>query len=400
MEEVFVIAAAVDLAEAAERDWDAIVAGAGPAGALVSRELGRRGARVLLVDKAAFPRTKVCGGCLNQRALAVLGRTGLGPAVRAIRAVPLGVMCLAAGGRQCRIALGGTRAVSRDVFDAALVREAVRAEVTFLPETTATVLPVGGELRPVRLRRGRTERVARARVALAADGLGGKAWGGGPVRADEGSRLGAGAVVEAPSADYAAGTVYMACGRGGYVGLVRVAEGRLEVAAAFDPAYVRRAGGLGGAARRIVDGAGLPAVPGLERATWRGTPLLTRKRRHVAAERVFAVGDAAGYVEPFTGEGISWALETGEAVTPLALRAIRGWRAELAAEWEALYRSLVGRRQRACRLVAGVLRHPSLVRAILALVGRAPWLARPVLAMTNHTDLPAHGDERARGAMR
>jgi flavin-dependent dehydrogenase len=52
---------------AAGRLWDVVVVGAGPAGAMAARELARRGAGVLLVDRAQFPRYKVCGGCLNPR---------------------------------------------------------------------------------------------------------------------------------------------------------------------------------------------------------------------------------------------------------------------------------------------------------------------------------------------
>ena len=49
---------------------DVLVIGAGPAGSVTARELARRGRRVLLVDKAAFPRPKVCGCCLNAAAVA------------------------------------------------------------------------------------------------------------------------------------------------------------------------------------------------------------------------------------------------------------------------------------------------------------------------------------------
>src|SRR5437762_947004 len=53
------------LADAERRVWDVVVVGAGPAGAAAARELARRSVSVLLVDKAVFPRWKVCGSCLN-----------------------------------------------------------------------------------------------------------------------------------------------------------------------------------------------------------------------------------------------------------------------------------------------------------------------------------------------
>src|SRR5262245_45239038 len=54
--------------KAVER-FDAIVVGAGPAGSATAIHLARGGARVLLVDKARFPRDKPCGGGLTGRAL-------------------------------------------------------------------------------------------------------------------------------------------------------------------------------------------------------------------------------------------------------------------------------------------------------------------------------------------
>ena len=136
----------------------------------------------------------------------------------------------------------------------------------------------------------------------------------------------------------------MACGAGGYTGLVRLEDGRLDVAAAFDAAWVRAAGGPGRAAARLLREAGWPAPDRLEALPWRGTPALTRRPRRVAAERLFVVGDAAGYVEPFTGEGMAWALASGAAVAPLAARAVT-WRPELARRWADLHSRVVGRRQ-------------------------------------------------------
>jgi 2-polyprenyl-6-methoxyphenol hydroxylase-like FAD-dependent oxidoreductase len=57
--------------------WDAIVIGAGPAGALAARQLALVGLQTLLLDAKQFPREKVCGGYLNSRALEVLRQAGL-----------------------------------------------------------------------------------------------------------------------------------------------------------------------------------------------------------------------------------------------------------------------------------------------------------------------------------
>ncbi len=172
----------------------------------------------------------------------------------------------------------------------------------------------------------------------------------------------------------------MACGGGGYTGLVRLEDGRLDAAAAFDAAWVRAAGGPGRAAARMVDEAGWPAANRLEESAWRGTPALTRRPRRVAAERLFVVGDAAGYVEPFTGEGMAWALASGTAVAPLAAER---WRPELARQWTDLHGRIVGRRQTVCRTAAAVLRRPWLTRLVVRLLAHAPGLAAPVVRLLN-----------------
>jgi flavin-dependent dehydrogenase len=178
-------------------------------------------------------------------------------------------------------------------------------------------------------------------------------------------------------------TIYMAVGREGYVGLVRVEDGRLNVAAAFEPALVRRHGGPGAAAVAILAEAGFPAIRALEYATWRGTVGLSRRTRPLAAERLFVLGDAAGYVEPFTGEGIAWALESARAVAPLALLAMERWDPRFEQAWLDLHRRRVGRRQLLCRACALALRHPWMVSIAFEMLTHVPRSAGLVVARLN-----------------
>ncbi len=187
-----------------------------------------------------------------------------------------------------------------------------------------------------------------------------------------------GVVAAKAPAFYTAGVIFMACGRCGYLGLVRLEDGRLDLAAAFDPGWLRTRGGPGHAAVKLLAEVGWPPVPELAELAWRGTPALTRRARRLAAERLFLLGDAAGYIEPFTGEGMAWALAAGRAVAPLAARAAERWHPGLAYEWGSVYRRLIGQRQLVCRGVAAVLRWPGLTRMIIHLLGRAPVLAAPV----------------------
>jgi flavin-dependent dehydrogenase len=201
-------------------------------------------------------------------------------------------------------------------------------------------------------------------------------------------------LVEAAPAFFQPGTIYMACGEGGYVGLVRLEDGRLDIAAALDPRSIKSAGGLGKAAVRILGETGWPAIDCLEDLPWRGTPELTRRAPYLTEDRLFVLGDAAGYVEPFTGEGIGWAVASATAVAPLAARAVRAWDPALARRWHFLYRQIVTRRQRICRLVARVLRRPRLMGAMVTVLAQAPWLATPFVRRLNRSSLELGGPRR------
>lgn len=373
------------LPQACSREWDVAVIGAGPAGATAAREAARQGMSVLLVDKEDFPRAKVCGCCLNQAALAELETMGLGALPARLGGRPLRTLRLAAGKNQASIPLPSGMALSRNRLDAALAEEAVRSGASFLPGTTALLLdppePTG---RRVVLRQKTETGHVHARLVLAADGLKGSFLQRTalPQILRRSSRIGAGTIIPDGPVFYEPGIIYMACGRGGYLGLVRLEDGRLDAAAAFDPDFVRKSGGPGKAAEALLARTGFPALENLAALAWSGTPPLTRRSLFPAGERLFLIGDAAGYVEPFTGEGIAWALASARAVGPLALQAVRGWTPALAQEWASLHRQLFARRQRVCRWTTEGLRHPLLTRMAVTLLARSPrWAAALVRAV-------------------
>ncbi len=368
------------LTAVATQSWDAVVVGAGPAGSLAARELARLGRSVLLVDRATFPRWKVCGCCLNGSALGTLAAVGLGDLPERLGAIPLTGVTLAAGGRQASLRLPAGVALSREAFDVALIREAIRAGAAFRQGTTVR-RATGDELELIA---GSESVRVQPGIAIAADGLNGQltALSGERSAVAPRSRIGAGVVVERAPKDYVSRQIFMAVGRGGYVGLVRLEDGRLDVAAAFDPEFVRTSGGLGTAASAVLAEAGFPAIADLAESPWRGTPLLTRRARQIAGERWYAIGDAAGYVEPFTGEGMAWALASGVAVAPLVAR---DWSPSSMAEWESTHRRLVRSRQTVCRIVAKVLRSPRLSRLAVRVLAVAPGLSRPVVAGLNRS---------------
>jgi flavin-dependent dehydrogenase len=387
------VSASIEAAEASRRSWDAIVIGAGPAGALAARQLARQNLQTLLVERRAFPRAKVCGCCLNQRAVAALHAGGLDRLLRSCWAVPLRRFVLRCGGRQVALPLPGGMALSRGVFDAALVRAALDAGAQFLPETSAALLPGSRDAsrRRLRLTFGGNHMVETdSRVVLAADGL---AHSSLPPHefvsyTQSHSRIGLGAILSQDVSNVPRGVIHMAIGRGGYVGLVRLEDGRLNVAAAMDRDFIRRCGSTSESVAQVLSEAGSSIPRGLHEAAWHGTVEFSRRTPRPAGHRVLLLGDAAGYVEPFTGEGIAWALAAATAAPPLAARGLLDWNETIERTWVRCHRQLVHRRQRWCRMTAWLLRRPVLANAAIALLRRFPSLAAPVVRRLNAADAP------------
>ncbi len=380
------IGAGLPLSEAAGRNWDVLVAGAGPAGALTAYNLARQGGRVLLVDKASYPRWKVCGCCLNGATLRALEVAGLGALPKRLGGVPLQRLELHVRGQEAVIGLPIGMALSRQALDAALVAEAIAAGATFLPQTEASWLSADERQSRVRLQQGTEEVVASASVTVAADGLGGRFLRARPdmsAAVSPQAPVGLGAIVESPPDCYAPHTIYMACSPGGYVGAVRLEDGRLDLAAALDRRRLQDSETPAAAVSKILQENGLCSPPGLESLHFRGTPPLTRRRRHVAAERLFVLGDAAGYLEPFTGEGMSWATQQSLLLTPIVMRAAAGWSAGLAEQWQSCFERFLKERQGVCRVATWLVRRPVIAQAAVATLRRFPGLAGPWVHAVN-----------------
>jgi flavin-dependent dehydrogenase len=378
------------LEDAAAGVWDVIILGAGPAGAIAAGELGRRGARTLLVDRKAFPRAKVCGACLNLAALEALRLAGLGELVGELRGIKLETLELALATRSIRLPLPGGMALSRARFDAALVDAAASSGAIFLAQTEGLIGAIHSDARRVNLMQPGRKITALARVVVIATGLGQARFACEPVVSSQAravSRIGAGCTIDQLPGFDREGTIYMAVGDRGYVGWVRLEDGCLNVAAVFERNFVRQCGNPGAAAERILSHAGYGRAPALRDASWQGTLPLTRQTRPIAGERLFVVGDATGYDEPFTGDGMARAMVSGEAIVPLVAAGIRRWDPALPRIWGSLHRRVVSRRQLLCRGIAALLNHPKLARPAFGMIMRVPEVAQVLIRLVNSTSI-------------
>lgn len=359
---------------------DVAVIGGGPAGAVAALLAVRAGLDTLVIERATFPRDKVCGGTLNGNAISALVTAGARSALTAAGSVALRRFELHAGDSRVDVPLTLHEAVARRDFDAELLRLAESAGARVFLGANASIVDHGTENVNLEARTevGRTP--IRARVVVAADGLGSRVLGESTVA--ERSRIGAGAVLDCADDSLPAGVLRMAVGRGGYVGLVRLPSGELDVAAALDAEFVRGRT-LGRACDDLLEQAGLDA-PRLRDRSLHGTTTLTRTPASVARGRVFAVGDAAGYVEPFTGEGMGWAFSCALALAPLLARAVAG-DVDVASEYTRSIERAVRARQRLCRSLAWTLRHPALVEIAVTLLRAFPSLASNVIAHLDRT---------------
>jgi menaquinone-9 beta-reductase len=435
-----IIPSTVSAEIATQTRWHAVVIGAGPGGAAVAIRLARHNMRVLLVDRDSMPRPKLCGCCLSSMALAELADLQIPPGK--LRPVPLNAVCVAAAGGSAWIAMERSACLSRESLDSTLVQQAIDAGAHWLPgvnvsaidsalgdpRVSALGLSVGILGRFVSQPLPFSGIVLHAECAVVAAGLADH------IRIQNGSgsaiprrfpwpakrplerrqtalksRVGVGTTLATEAMDLESGKLVMAVARGGYCGLVRLEDGRIDLAAAIDRRLLSDSAGPAGAVRRILhevfdgqplDGFTLPSDDALTVATYRATPPLTHRSSLVAGDtgRIFRVGDAAGYVEPFTGEGMGWALASSrlcaEAILahwPPRVHPADPIQVVAAGDrYRRTYKRLFASHHARCLRVARSLRSPRLVAGGLWLTRRVPWIARGVLPLLIGSVAPGH----------
>jgi flavin-dependent dehydrogenase len=358
--------------------------------------LARGGARVLMMDRARFPRPKLCGDTLNPGTLAMLRRLGMADALERA-ALPLdGMIVTGEHGVRVQAEYGaGVRALSivRDALDAVLVKVAVDAGVR-LEEGTLVRRPLvdtGGTPRVrgvvVAGRDGRDLRVP-APFVIAADGR----------RSAIAIPLGLARQPRRPRR-WAIGAYFtgvedlrtfgeMHVRRGRYVGVAPVPGGAANVCLVVpnprrmdDPgAVLARAIARDPALGRRFARAEMIAAPSV-------LGPLAVDARDAGMDGVLLAGDAAGFIDPMTGDGLRFAVRGGELAAETVLDALAGRlaqqphvalrerrRREFAAKWR-FNRTLrrlvgIGVSVEAAGLVA--LAAPVVLRRAIRFAGDAP----------------------------
>jgi geranylgeranyl reductase family protein len=353
--------------------YDVIIVGAGPAGTTCARTCAAAGLKTALIDKNRFPRPKPCGGAVSEQALSYLDFT-LPPDIR-------GQECFGARvyyqghsvevRKQHRIAV----LVSRENFDSFLLKKAIDAGAHFFPDEKCT----STSMRPdsVEVRTGTS--AYQARYVIGADGVHSVVAQAVRPRFTQ-EEIAVALVSHAPMGDQRgeenlSGRLEM------HFGIAPMGYGWV-----FSHRGYRSVGIMGIASKSFRHQDVLSEFSrnlGIPLSDVRGHLIpLGGIKRTIQSGRILLVGDAAGFADPFHGEGISYAILSGKLAAKAVSDVIRTEKDDAAA--------LIWYQHECERLIRKNLR---VARSMAKLLGRYPKLFLRIFfdnpaALEKYLDIP------------
>jgi geranylgeranyl reductase family protein len=298
--------------------YDVVIVGAGPAGAVLAYLLAKAGAEVLLLEKKVFPRYKACGGGLTQRALDSLPfevDEVIEERVHRVKAFVRNECAFELNVQQPVISM-----VMRDRFDHYLVKKALEAGVHFQEGTTFKHLSGEVEALKVETSFGPVE----TRFVVGADGVNSRvARALGLQRPDN--------VINAVEAEVYLGdperlaefkhTAHFCFGLipQGYAWLFPKRD-HLSIG------VLSRSMTLKNLKRNLfsyLEAVGFGSSMEVKALRPHLVPYGPGKKRPLACERGLVVGDATGFVDPITGEGISYAIREAQVASRILQEAMK-----------------------------------------------------------------------------
>ena len=376
--------------------YDVAVVGAGPAGSATAALLAERGLSVALLDRARFPRDKPCAEYVSPEACRMLDRllppgalAGANPGLlKGMRIVsPNGTSFEGRflGGHAFRGYSDHGVAVRRSVLDAMLAEAASSAGATLFEEATVeSVEPPTAGGRSLRVRRCQGRDTLTARLVVGADGLHSrvaKQLG----LARQGRLRRVALVTHATGVTGMRDVGEMHVCPSGYVGLAPVGNGLTNISVVVDTEHA-----LGGPLswfRATIDN--LPElVARLSDAQFiaplKGAGPFAHRTIRATHDRAVLVGDAAGFCDPFTGEGIYAALHGAELAVAHVLKQLECDQLDqrhLRPYDRARRKAFLGK-WIVERIIAWVVGHPAALDHVAARLRAKPHLADLLVGVT------------------
>jgi flavin-dependent dehydrogenase len=310
--------------------FDVIVCGGGPAGSVAATLLARAGARALVVDRARFPRDKLCGDTVNPGTVVALRRLGLTSRFESRALAVHGMLVTGDGGVQVVGDYGGPRglALPRRELDHALIQEAAaagaRVEEGVLVRGPLLESGCGPKVRGIVIggRDGRDIRIP-SPLVIAADGRRSRLalalkLTRHPVRP---RRWAVGAYFEGISGLTEYGEMHVRHGR--YIGVAPLASGAANVCLVLADQR-----GLGDPPRALGDAIAQDwqLADRFTSARMISRPIvlgpLAVDASAAGVPGLLLAGDAAGFIDPMTGDGLRFAVIGAEMAATVALAAL------------------------------------------------------------------------------